>query len=164
TTAVCQALKAEGYGLKDDLNVDFGDGCFPMPVSNQYDRRVSTAIGYLDASTRRRPNLHILADSIVTGLLLDGRKAIGVRATLPGGAEQQFEGGEIIISAGSAHSPALLMRAGIGPAAHLKSVGVTVVADVPGVGGNLLEHPSISVAMHLRPWARLPAGRRRHIF
>jgi 5-(hydroxymethyl)furfural/furfural oxidase len=164
TTAVHEALKSEGYAVKYDLNADFGDGCFPMPVSNQYDRRVSTAIGYLDAATRRRPNLRILSDSLVTGLLLDGRKVTGVRATLPGGMEQRFEGGEIILAAGAAHSPALLMRAGIGPADHLKSVGIAVVADLPGVGGNLLEHPSISVAMHLKPSARLPRGRRRHIF
>ena len=83
---------------------------------------------------------------------------------MPGGAEQRFEGGEVILSAGAAHSPALLMRAGIGPADHLKSLGVAVAADLPGVGGNLLEHPSISVAIHLKPEARLPEGRRRHIF
>jgi 5-(hydroxymethyl)furfural/furfural oxidase len=164
TTAVCGALKAEGYALRDDLNTDFGDGCFPMPISNQYDRRVSTAIGYLDDSTRRRPQLRILPDTLVTELLLNGRKAAGVRATVQGGAEQVFEASEVIVSAGALHSPALLMRAGIGPAGHLKSVGIAVAADIPGVGGNLLEHPSISVAMHLKPSARLPAGRHRHIF
>ncbi len=164
TQAVRQALEAEGYPLKEDLNADFGDGCFPMPIANQYDRRVSTAIGYLDEATRRRPQLRILADSTVTGLLLDGRKAVGVRALLPGGAEQIFEAGEIIVAAGALHSPALLMRAGIGPADHLRSLGIAVAADVRGVGANLLEHPSISLAMYLKPPARLPAGRHRHIF
>ena len=164
TTAVHEAFKAEGYPVREDLNADFADGCFPMTVSNQYDRRVSTAVGYLDSATRRRPNLRILADTVVTGLVMEGRKVTGVRASLPGGAEERFEAGEVILSAGAAHSPALLMRAGIGPADHLTSLGVAVTADLPGVGGNLLEHPSISVAIHLKPEARLPEGRRRHIF
>jgi 5-(hydroxymethyl)furfural/furfural oxidase len=164
TTAVHAALQAEGFPVKEDLNGDFADGCFPMTLSNQYDRRVSTAVGYLDSATRRRPNLRILADTAVTGLLMEGRKVTGVRASLPGGSEQRFEAGEVILSAGAAHSPALLMRAGIGPADHLKSVGVAVAAELPGVGGNLLEHPSISLAMHMKPEARLPEGRRRHIF
>ena len=164
TTAVHEAFKAEGYPVREDLNADFADGCFPMTVSNQYDRRVSTAVGYLDSATRRRPNLRILADTVVTGLEMEGRKVTGVRASLPGGAEKRFEAGEVILSAGAAHSPALLMRAGIGPADHLTSLGVAVTADLPGVGGNLLEHPSISVAIHLKPEARLPEGRRRHIF
>jgi len=164
TTAVHQAFQAEGFPVKEDLNADFGDGCFPMTLSNQYDRRVSTAVGYLDSATRRRANLRILADTAVTGLLMEGRKVTGVRASLPDGSEQRFEAGEVILSAGAAHSPALLMRAGIGPADHLKSVGVAVAADLPGVGGNLLEHPSISLAMHMKPEARLPEGRRRHIF
>ena len=164
TTAVHQALQAEGFPVKEDLNGDFGDGCFPMTLSNQYDRRVSTAVGYLDSATRRRPNLRILSETVVTGLQMEGRKVTGVRATSSGGSEQRFDAGEVILSAGAAHSPALLMRAGIGPADHLKSVGVAVVADLPGVGGNLLEHPSISLAMHMKPEARLPEGRRRHIF
>lgn len=164
TNAVHQTLKAEGYPAKEDLNADFGDGCFPMTLSNQYDRRVSTAVGYLDSATRRRPNLRILADSLVTGILLEGSRAVGVRAIPSGGTEQRFQGGTVILAAGAVHSPALLMRAGIGPADHLRSLGIAVANDLAGVGGNLLEHPSISLAMHLKRAARLPAGRRRHIF
>jgi 5-(hydroxymethyl)furfural/furfural oxidase len=73
TSGVHEALTAEGYAAKDDLNADFGDGCFPMPIANQYDRRVSTAIGYLDSATRRRKNLRILPEAQVTSLLLEGR-------------------------------------------------------------------------------------------
>jgi 5-(hydroxymethyl)furfural/furfural oxidase len=164
TTAVHDALKAEGYPVREDLNADFGDGCFPMTLSNQYDRRVSTAVGYLDSATRRRPNLRILADNLVTGVLLDGRRVTGVRVVPAGGPEQRFEAATVILSAGAAHSPALLMRAGIGPADHLRSLDIPVITDLAGVGGNLLEHPSISLAMYLKPASRLPAGHRRHIF
>lgn len=164
TTAVHEALKAEGYSAKEDLNADFGDGCFPMTLSNQYDRRVSTAVGYLDSVTRRRPNLRILSDSLVTGLVLEDRRVAGVRAHPQGGPEQRFDGATVILAAGAAHSPALLMRAGIGPADHLRSLDIPVVADLAGVGGNLLEHPSISLAMYLKQASRLPAGLRRHIF
>ena len=80
------------------------------------------------------------------------------------GSTVRFDARETIVSAGALHSPALLLRAGIGPAEHLRSLGIKVVADLPGVGGNLLEHASVSVAAHLKPGARVPAGQRRHIY
>ena len=80
------------------------------------------------------------------------------------GKTVRFDARETIISAGALHSPALLLRAGIGPAEHLRALGIEVVADLPGVGGNLLEHASVSVAAHLKPGARVPPGQRRHIY
>ena len=67
------------------------------------------------------------------------------------GKTVRFDARETIVSAGALHSPALLLRAGIGPAEHLRSLGIEVVADLPGVGSNLLEHASVSVAAHLKP-------------
>ena len=80
------------------------------------------------------------------------------------GSTVRFDARETFVSAGALHSPALLLRAGIGPAEHLRSLGIEVVADLPGVGSNLLEHASVSVAAHLKPGARVPAGKRRHIY
>ena len=65
---------------------------------------------------------------------------------------------EVIISAGALHSPAILLRAGIGPAGHLRQMGIPVVVDLPGVGENLMDHPHIGVGALLTKHARLPAG------
>ncbi len=161
--AVLASLSDEGLDFCEDLNGNDDDGCYPLPLSNQYNRRVSTATGYLDAAVRRRDNLAIQSDTLVTGIRTENGRAVGV-STLRAGKETSFEAGEIIVSAGALHSPALLMRAGIGHAAHLKSLGVNVIANLPGVGENLQEHPSVSVAAHLKTDARVPRGLRRHIY
>ncbi|MCY4406845.1 MAG: GMC family oxidoreductase N-terminal domain-containing protein, partial [Rhodospirillaceae bacterium] len=161
--AALAAMQEDGLPLAQDVNGDDADGCYPVPLSNQYGRRVSTAIGYLDAATRRRRNLAIHAETLVTRILVEDGLARGVEAVRDG-STVRFDARETIVSAGALHSPALLLRAGIGPAEHLRSHGIEVVADLPGVGSNLLEHASVSVAAHLKPGARVPAGQRRHIY
>ena len=161
--AALAAMQDDGLPLCGDVNGDDADGCYPVPLSNQYGRRVSTAIGYLDAATRRRRNLAIHAETTVTRIVVDSGRARGVEA-VTGGKTVHFDARETIVSAGALHSPALLLHAGIGPAEHLRALGIEVVADLPGVGGNLLEHASVSVAAHLKPGARVPAGQRRHIY
>ena len=161
--AALAAMQEGGLPLAQDVNGDDADGCYPVPLSNQYGRRVSTAIGYLDAATHRRRNLAIHAETLVTRILVEDGLARGVEAVRDG-KTVRFDARETIISAGALHSPALLLRAGIGPAEHLRSHGIEVVADLPGVGSNLLEHASVSAAAHLKPGARVPAGQRRHIY
>ncbi len=161
--AALAAMQEDGLPLAQDVNGDDADSCYPVPLSNQYGRRVSTAIGYLDAVTRRRCNLAIHAETLVTRILVEDGLVRGVEA-VSDGRTVRFDARETIISAGALHSPALLLRAGIGPAEHLRSHGIEVVADLPGVGSNLLEHASLSVAAHLKPGARVPAGQRRHIY
>jgi 5-(hydroxymethyl)furfural/furfural oxidase len=162
TRAVMEAAGDQGLPLGQDLNTEFGDACYPVPFSNQYDRRVSTAVGYLDTATRRRPNLRIMAETRLEHLLLDGARVTGVRIRTKAGAEE-ISGREVIVSAGGLHSPAILMQAGIGPGDHLRGLGVTVAADRPGVGANLMEHPSLNVAGYISREARLPAWLGRHI-
>ena len=112
---------------------------------------------------RARPNLTILANTEVEALRWEGRKVVGVTLRRPGGAEV-ITAREVVVSAGALHSPALLMRNGVGPAGHLRDKGIEVVADSPGVGENLMDHPHISVGTFLAPAARLAASQRRHIF
>ena len=95
---------------------------FPITISNVYERRVSAAIGYLDPGTRMRENLSISTDTQVSELLFDGPRCVGVKARV-GGRETEFRGREVILSSGAIHSPAHLLRAGIGPAAHLRDLG-----------------------------------------
>jgi 5-(hydroxymethyl)furfural/furfural oxidase len=131
--AAGETFKAAGYKFLIDQNAEFEDGYFPITISNVYERRVSAAIGYLDPGTRMRENLTISTDTQVSSLLFDGMRCVGVNARV-GGRETEFRGREVILSSGAIHSPAHLLRAGIGPAAHLRDMGIEVRAAVPGVG------------------------------
>ena len=144
-----------------DMNGDFRDGYASVPMSNWPDKRASAAICYLDATVRRRSNLTIMGRTAVTQLLFEDRRAVGVKANVAG-AEKQFLGREIILSAGAIHSPAVLMRSGIGPASDLGALGIEVRADLPGVGENLSNHAILFVALHLRPEGRQATTLRPH--
>lgn len=159
-----EALKGLGFEYGEDLNGETGDGAFPIPVANQYNRRVSTAVAYLDNRTRCRENLHILPRTTARKLIFEGRRAVGVDAVDQAGQPLHLRGREIILSLGALHTPPFLMRSGVGPADHLAEHGLQVVHDLPGVGENLHEHPSVSLAVHLSPQARLPDSIRRQIF
>jgi 5-(hydroxymethyl)furfural/furfural oxidase len=160
--AVAQAFQEAGFEYILDQNAEFRDGYFPITISNLFDRRVSAAIGYLDPGTRLRDNLTISASTTITKLLFEGTRCVGVKA-LVDGAETEFRGGEIIVSSGAIHSPAHLLRAGIGPAGHLRDLGIDVIAHVPGVGQRLMDHPSISISSFIKPKYRLNGLTRHHI-
>ena len=160
--AAAEAFHGEGFRNIGDQNGVFEDGYFPVAISNVLDRRVSTATAYLDNAARRRSTLTVMANTTVRGLLLDGRRVCGLEVqTLDG--PLRIRAREVIVSAGALHSPAMLLRAGIGPAAELKAHGIDVIADRAGVGRNLQEHPTISISAHIAPQARLGTKLRRHI-
>jgi len=104
-------------------------------------RRLSTARAYL-APARGRGNLRVLTGAQVTRVLLEGGRATGVEY-VRSGRREVLHGGEVILAAGAFDSPRLLMLSGIGPAEHLREVGVEVRHALPGVGGNLQDHPLI---------------------
>ena len=159
--AAAEALSRAGYDYIPDQNGEFAEGYFPITSSNAYERRVSAAIGYLDPGTRLRENLTISTDTQVTELLFDGLKCVGVKALVEG-KETEFRGNEVILSSGAIHSPAHLLRAGIGPAMHLNDLGIPVRANVAGVGQRLMDHPSIAVASFIHPEARINDYTGRH--
>jgi 5-(hydroxymethyl)furfural/furfural oxidase len=144
-----------------DMNGDFRDGYGAVPMSNWPLRRASAAICYLDADVRRRGNLSIIGNAFVTGLLFDGRRAVGVRVRI-GGEHKDFFGREIIVAQGGIHSPAFLMRAGIGPAAALRDLGIELRADLPAVGDNLSNHAIVFIGVLQKPGARQSHGIRPH--
>src|SRR5580704_783973 len=160
--AAAEAFKAAGYDYLPDQNGEYLDGYFPITISNAYDRRVSAAIGYLDPGTRLRANLTISTGTQVKELLFEGARCVGVKA-LVDGRETEFRGNEVILSCGAIHSPAHLLRAGIGPAGHLRDLGIEVRAALPGVGQRLIDHPAISLSSFIKPHARLNGITRRHI-
>jgi 5-(hydroxymethyl)furfural/furfural oxidase len=160
-TAFADALQRDGLPYMDDQNAEFGDGMFPAAFSNLDDKRASTASAYLDAATRARPNLRIYANTNVEQLVLAGRIAQGVIAVAADGGRMQLHAREVIVSAGALQSPALLLRAGIGDATELNALGIPVIADRPGVGRNLQDHPSLTFCHFLDPEYRTPMARRR---
>ena len=156
------AFKDAGYDYIEDQNGEFRDGWFPITISNAYERRVSAAIGYLDPGTRRRKNLTIATEATVQKLNFDGTKCVGVTASVKG-QTREFRARDVILSCGAIHSPAHLLRAGIGPAFALKDLGIDVRANIEGVGQRLMDHPSIALASFLRPHARMNAFTRRYL-
>lgn len=160
--AIAEGFRALGYEYVEDQNGEFRDGYHPFTISNIHDRRVPTATAYLGSKARRRPNLTILTDTCVSSLLFDEKRCVGVKAETAQG-QQEFRGREIILSCGAIYSPAHLLRAGIGPANHLKDLGIPVRKHAQGVGQKLMDHPSISLAGFVKPEARLNGRTRRHL-
>ena len=160
--AVAQGFESKGFRFLPDQNGAFVDGYFPVTHSNAQERRVSAAMGYLDAETRKRPNLTISTDTQVTSLLFEGTRCVGVTAVIAG-KKQEFRANEVILSSGAIHSPGHLMRAGIGPVGHLSELGIPVLAALPGVGQRLMDHPSIALSSFIRRGARMNEHTRRHI-
>lgn len=159
--AAAEALSRAGFDYLPDQNGKFAEGYFPITSSNAYERRVSAAIGYLDPGTRLRENLNISTNTQVTELLFEGLKCVGVKALVEG-KETEYRGNEVILSSGAIHSPAHLLRAGIGPAMHLNDLGIPVRANAAGVGQRLMDHPSIAVASFIHPEARINDYTGRH--
>lgn len=162
STAAEDAMSALGYKAIGDQNAVFEDGHFALPLANDGVHRVSSSMAYLDAEVRARPNLAISTDTHVASVVFEGRRATGVRI-LRGTETVTVSGANVILCAGAMHTPALLLRSGVGPGDDLRRVGVEVVADRLGVGANLQEHPSASVSAYIRPEARMTGATRRHI-
>ncbi len=157
--AVAQALADQPRIA--DMNADFRDGLGVVPISATHRHRVSSAIAWLDAATRARPNLRIMTGWTVEKIDMDGLRACGVtlaRTAARAAGGERFRAGEVILCAGALQSPPLLMRAGIGDAQALRALGIAPVADRPGVGANLQNHASINLAAMLKPQGAQPRG------
>src|ERR1700710_622002 len=160
--AAAEACRLAGYEFLPDQNGEFVEGYFPVTHSNEAEQRVSAAMGYLDRETPRRANLTISTSTQVKELLFEGTRCVGVKAQIDG-REQEFRGREVVLSCGAIHSPAHLLRAGIGPVGHLKEMGIPIVMGLEGVGQRLMDHPSILLSSFIRPGARMNAHTRRHV-
>ena len=100
------------------------------------------------AQARNRPNLHVQADCTTRKVLLESGKAVGVEVERAGVVER-YLAEETVLCAGAIGTPQILMLSGIGPAPHLQEVGVTVNHHLPGVGGNLRDHPTTDLYWEL---------------
>lgn len=133
-----------GYPHNPDFNgsQQQGSGLFQLTVKDG--KRHSAAAAFL-LPILQRPNLTTTTGAMVTRLLFDGTRAVGVEYLQEGTLHQVKADREVILSAGAFDSPKLLMLSGIGDAEYLKSLGITVIADLPGVGQNLQDHPLVPV-------------------
>ena len=157
--AIASELHRRGFGYVRDMNVEPRDGVCSVALTSTRSLRQSTAISYLTPDVRARDNLDIRSDCFAERLTFDCTRCVGVHVRGADGAET-LNAGEIIVSAGALQSPALLMRSGVGPGAHLQQFGIDVVADRAGVGQNLHEHPTCILAVHMRLNGMQPAALR----
>ena len=147
---ICEAYFQAGQELGIPFNPDFngetqgGLGYYQLTQLNA--KRSSTSIAYL-RPIRSRANLSVMLHTMATRVIVEGKRVVGVevvqgnsRATSVLRAER-----EVVMSSGAMGSPKLLMQSGIGPADHLKSVGIPVIHDLPGVGSNLQDHLDLFV-------------------
>jgi choline dehydrogenase len=149
-----------GYFWKPDLNAPQGAGVSCNPINSRNGLRVTTNDGYLEPA-RGRPNLEIRGEALVDRVLFDGQRTIGVRMHI-GDEWQDILAREVVLSAGAIHSPAILLRSGIGPAAQLRRLGIPVVRDLPSVGRNLMDHPIMRATLHLKPQHQAKGADARH--
>ena len=134
-----------GVSRIDDFNGAAQEGAGYYQLTTRNGLRCSTAKAYL-SDAKRRSNLHIETDAQATGLVLRGKRVVGVNYLQNGEKKTAMAGGEVILSAGAIQSPQLLQLSGIGPRALLEGLGVPVAHDLPGVGENLQDHLQIRLS------------------
>jgi len=140
TQRFVQAGVQAGLSHNPDFNGASQEGVGIYQVTHKSGERFSAAKAYLTPHLGR-PNLHVLTDVTAEKIGLENGAARQLRI-LQGGVRRTLRAKrEIIVSGGTFQSPALLMRSGIGPGAHLQTMGITTLCDLPGVGQNLHDHP-----------------------
>jgi choline dehydrogenase-like flavoprotein len=153
------AAAEAGYRMAFDISSGLEVGFGRSDLNIVDGKRQSAADAYLRPAANRR-NLTITTDALVHRILVHGGRATGVRYSVGSEVMTVSCEREVVLSAGAVGSPRLLLLSGIGPGTHLGEVGVEVVADLPGVGLNLHDHPLSQVAY--RPQRELPPAMNNH--
>lgn len=138
------AVQQAGYGLTTDVNGYKQEGFSAFDRNIHKSRRLSAARAYLHP-VLSRPNLQVMTRVLVTRILFDGKRAIGVELTQGRGRRQKIYAGQVICCGGAINSPQLLQLSGVGNAAELEALEIAVVHDLPGVGENLQDHLEVYV-------------------
>ena len=142
TSAILEAGRCMGLPVREDLNREDQEGIGYSPRTIRHGRRVSAASAFLRPALRR-PNLTLSTETLVERILFDGRRATGV-ASRTGDKMMRFTARrEVILAAGALQSPVILQHSGVGPAAHLASLGIPVIHDARDVGENAREHKTV---------------------
>jgi choline dehydrogenase len=144
------AALAAGYGWNPDLNAAEGEGVSCYPINSRDGRRVSSTEAFLEPA-RHRANLTVMGEALVDRVLIADGRATGVRVHLPGQGWTEILAREVLLCAGAVHSPAILLRSGLGSGAALQALGIQVVRDMPYVGAEFMDHPILRATIALRP-------------
>ncbi|HET6338409.1 MAG TPA: GMC family oxidoreductase N-terminal domain-containing protein [Polyangiales bacterium] len=155
-----EAATAAGYPTTTDFNGSVQEGAGWHDLSITGGRRQSAADAYLDPVSETRPNLVVSTSSRARRLLFDSGRCVGVEFMRGAELVRAHASAEVILSAGAVDSPRLLLLSGVGPADELRRARVDVVHDLPGVGGNLHDHPLCSVVYESA--LRVPGGVANH--
>ena len=142
STAFVEAAVEAGFARNSDFNDRDQEGFGFYSVTQQKGQRHSAADAFLRPD---RPNITVLTGALASRVLFDGRRARGVEYIRDGRTEEARAEREVVLAGGAVNSPQLLMLSGIGPADQLRAHGIDVVAELPGVGENLQDHPVVAV-------------------
>jgi choline dehydrogenase len=154
------AAKELGYPMTDDFNGAVQEGAGWHELTIDGGRRQSTATAYLHPAGHR-PNLTVRTGALARRLTFDGTRCTGVEYQRGDRVERVTAEAEVIVCGGTVNSPQLLLLSGVGPADHLREVGIDVVHDLPGVGENLHDHPLLSLVFEAQraiPPAKINSG------
>jgi choline dehydrogenase-like flavoprotein len=146
--AFIQACNEQGIPFNPDYNGEHQYGVAPGQVTQKGGERWNAARAYLDPH-RHQDNLKVISHAHATQVMMDGKRAIGVRYTVNGVHHEVRARKEVILSGGAFGTPQLLMLSGIGPALHLQDMGIAVVHELPGVGQNLQDHVTTVLILSL---------------
>jgi choline dehydrogenase len=149
STAWVASAVGAGFTLNADFNGADQEGAGLYQVTCKKGRRWSVAKGYLEPAAER-PNLTIRTGALAERVVIEAGRAVGVRYQRAGETHTVYAEAEVILSGGAVNSPQLLMLSGIGPANHLREMGVVVRYDLAGVGENLHDHPAAPVLFHTK--------------
>ena len=149
TQAVVESAVAAGYPRNDDFNGAALEGVGQYQVTQKRGRRWSSAAAYLHPA-EDRPNLTVRTGALTTRVLVSEGRATGVEYRAGGRVHTVSATREVVLSGGAVNTPQLLMLSGIGPADHLREVGVDVVHYLPGVGSGLQDHPLVPIVSTVR--------------
>ena len=133
------AAAQAGYPVTSDINGEQQEGFGRMDMTVRDGARCSAAKAYLRPAMKR-PNVTVITHAMAEKIVMEGRKAVGIRYRRGGAIHEVRANREVILAGGPINSPQLLMLSGIGPAAELHRHGIEIVADRPGVGANLQDH------------------------
>ncbi len=147
--AFIAAAEEAGHRRNHDFNGAEQDGVGPLQVTVRKMRRCSAAVAYLRPALKRR-NLTVEVHALAHRVLFDGHRAVGVEYAQNGAVQRARARGEVLLAGGSINSPQLLQLSGVGPGELLRSHGIAVVHDLPGVGANLQDHLNSRVVYRMR--------------
>ncbi|WP_442582701.1 GMC family oxidoreductase [Mesorhizobium sp. ASY16-5R] len=155
-----EAAGQAGLSLNPDFNGETQEGVGVYQISTRDGRRMSAARAFLRPAMKRK-NVRVETNALATRIIFEGKRAVGIEYEQNGASQTVRAGREVILSAGSINSPQLLQLSGVGPANHLKNLGIDIVHANENIGRNLEDHVGINYTFEgreatlnqtLRPW------------